>query len=53
MKKNQVIRTSEEEGFVEDTLYDVYKKEARLHLEDDDELSAWEEGFMEGYEEAG
>jgi hypothetical protein len=53
MKKEQVVRTLEEEGFLEDSIYDVYEHDARLHLEEDDELSIEEEGFMDGYEQAG
>jgi hypothetical protein len=53
MKKLDVVRTLHEEGFSEDSLYDVYEHDARLHLEDDDEIEPWEEAFMEGYEDAG
>jgi hypothetical protein len=53
MKRQSVVRTMQEEGFKEDSLYDIYEKEARLHLEYDDEITIEEEGFMEGYEDAG
>ncbi|NQV91478.1 hypothetical protein HQ489_03305 [Candidatus Woesearchaeota archaeon] len=32
---------------------DVYSKEGREKLEEDDEIEAWEEGFMEGAAQAG
>jgi hypothetical protein len=53
MKKYEVVRTLHEEGLDADSLYDVYKHDSRLHLEEDDEITLEEEGFMEGYEEAG
>ena len=47
MKK--VVKTLDEESLKDDS---IYTREARLHLIEDDELSPWEEAFMEGYEEA-
>ena len=47
MKK--VVKTLEEEGLKDES---IYTREERLHLLEDDELSPWEEAFMEGYEEA-
>ncbi len=40
----------EEDKVVEDE--DIYSEKARVLLLEDDEISAEEDGFMEGYEEA-
>ena len=43
------VKTLDEETLPDDS---IYTREARLHLLEDDELSTWEEAFMQGYEEA-
>ena len=47
--QSKIVRTLEEEGLDEEN---IYTREARLHLVEDDELSPAEEAFMQGYEEA-
>lgn len=47
--KKHLVKTLEEENLTDDS---IYTKEERLHLIEDDELSPWEEAFMEGYERA-
>ena len=46
----KVVRTLEEEGLEDNN---IYTREVRLHLVEDDELTPQEEAFMQGYEEGG
>ncbi len=47
--EKMMVKTLEEEGMEEE---DIYTREARLHLVEDGEISAEEDGFMQGYDEA-
>ena len=48
--RKKIIKTLEEIGFFDDP--DIYEPKGRLKLLENNELSDWEEAFMQGYEEA-
>ncbi len=47
--KETFVKTLEEEGLGEEN---IYARDARLHLVEDDEMTPEEAAFMQGYEEA-
>ena len=49
--QDKIFQEIEEDLFKED-LEDIYSDKAREMEVEDDELSAWEDAWMEGYEEA-